>query len=135
MVIEIEWGAVNHPVVHLEDRELCIHWQAQDQLGASEIRIHVPAGYSLESARASFNHGILRIEVPPNEYSTGSKPLPMLIHCDACGKYFDIIVGNKSAESHRCPHCGQDQIFKLDSLVKKAIEQGKKMLRKSGGRR
>ena len=135
VVIEIELGGIIKSAVWItvEERELCIHWREEGDFGASESRFYIPQDYSPESAKASFAKGILRIDVPPNKNALGSKPLPMMIYCKGCGKHFEIIVCKKGPENQRCPHCGEVQVFELDSLVKKAIEQGKKMLKKPGG--
>ena len=138
VVIEIELGAILTSAVWItvDRRELCLHWQGEDDLSAYESRFYVPPGYSLERAKASFTRNTLRIDVPLNKDSLGSKPLPMMIYCDGCGKHFDIIVTNKGSENQRCPHCGRVQVFNLDSLVKKSLEQGRKMIGKGrGGRR
>ena len=98
--------------------------------------------------------GILRIEVPIGDKSYGSqamtvtmltsesllasflkKPHEMMIYCNGCGKHFDIVVAGKGPRDYRCPACGKVQAFDLGALVKKAIEQGKKMSKKKRGRR
>lgn len=61
-------------------------------------------------------------------------PISMMIYCNGCGKHFDIVVNSKEAENHRCPVCGAMQVFGLERLVQKAIEQSKKMPRKPRGR-
>jgi uncharacterized Zn finger protein len=79
--------------------------------------------------------GVLRIEVPVKDKSSPPKPREMLIYCDGCGKHFDIVITGKGSRDYRCPACGKVQAFDLEALVKKAIEQGKKMLKKKRGRR
>ena len=138
VVIEVELGAIPSSAVWItiDERELCLHWQGEDDLVASESRFYVPPDYSLERAKASFTKSLLRMDVPRNQESLGSKPLPMMIYCDGCGRHFDITVTDKGSENHRCPHCCAVQILNLGSLVKKAIEQGRKMIGKGrGGRR
>lgn len=62
-------------------------------------------------------------------------PVTMMIYCNGCGKHFDIVVTSKDSADHRCPACGKVQVFGLESLLRKAMEQGKRMLRKTHGRR
>jgi DNA-directed RNA polymerase subunit RPC12/RpoP len=62
-------------------------------------------------------------------------PIEMMFYCNECGKHFDIIVTSKGSQNYRCPACGKIHIFDLDSFAKKAVEQNKKMLRKTRGRR
>lgn len=135
VVIEIVLSGESAVWVGVEDRELCVHWQRQGDANASESRFHIPPGYNPQNAKASLAKGTLRIEVPPDNGLLVPKPVPMMIYCQGCGKHFDITVTRKGPENHRCPHCGELQAFDLDALVNKAIEQGKKMLRKRGGRR
>ena len=62
-------------------------------------------------------------------------PVTMMIYCNGCGKHFDIVIATKDPADHRCPACGKVQVFGLEALITKAIEQGKRMLRKTQGRR
>ncbi|MGH7942918.1 MAG: hypothetical protein ACREFR_17810 [Limisphaerales bacterium] len=63
----------------------------------------------------------------------GSKPHPMLIYCNGCGKHFDIVAA-KGAREYRCPRCEKMQVFNLETLINQAMEQTQKMLRKKHGR-
>ena len=60
-------------------------------------------------------------------------PVAMMIYCNGCGKHFDIVVTSKDPADHRCPACGKMQVFGLEALIRKAMEQGKRMLRKTHG--
>ena len=62
-------------------------------------------------------------------------PVKMLIYCDGCGKHFDIVVTSKDFADHRCPACGKVQVFSLEAFMRKAMEQSKRMHRKTHGRR
>jgi DNA-directed RNA polymerase subunit RPC12/RpoP len=62
-------------------------------------------------------------------------PYSMLIRCNECGKYFDIIVTTGGSQKYRCSACGKEVDFDLEAITRKAIEQSKKMLRKKRGRR
>jgi hypothetical protein len=62
-------------------------------------------------------------------------PVNMMIYCSGCGKHFDIVVTSKDWADHRCPACGMVHPFCLEALIKKAMQQGKRMLRKAHGQR
>ena len=136
MVIEIELGAVQTGDVEIvvEADQLCIRGQ-HDDFGPFEVRFDITPDHDLMDARASLTKGVLRIEVPVKNKSSPPKPREMLIYCDGCGKHFDIVITGKGSRDYRCPACGKVQAFDLEALVKKAIEQGKKMLKKKRGRR
>ena len=136
MVVEIELGGVQMGNVEIvaEADQMCIRGR-HDDLSSFETRFGVPSDHSLANAKSSFANGILRIEVPTNNNSLGSKPRTMMIYCNECGKHFDIVVIGKGSKDYRCPVCGKVHAFDLDSFVNKAIEQSKKMLRKTRGRR
>jgi predicted RNA-binding Zn-ribbon protein involved in translation (DUF1610 family) len=46
-----------------------------------------------------------------------------------------MTIYSKDAADHRCPACGKVHVFGLEAFIRKAIEQGKKMLRTTHGRR
>ena len=62
-------------------------------------------------------------------------PVTMMIYCDGCGKHFDIVVASEDSAVHHCPVCGKEHVFGLGAFVRKAIEHGKRMLKKTHGRR
>jgi hypothetical protein len=62
-------------------------------------------------------------------------PVTMMIYCNGCGKHFDIVVTSKDPADHCCPACGKVHVFGLEAFIRKAIEQGKRMLNKTPGRR
>jgi hypothetical protein len=133
VVIEVELGGIRREalIITFEASQLCIRGQ-RDDLGSFETRFDVPSGYSPVSARASFTNGILRIDMPPNNDSFGFNfPRTMMIYCNECGKHFDIVLTSKDSKNYRCPACGKVHVFDLEAFVNKAIEQGKKMLKKS----
>lgn len=134
MVIEIELGGIQTSSLQLvsEENQLCIRGRHED-LGSFESRFHVPPGYSPESAKVSFENGVMRIDMPPNKDSFLSKPVSMLIYCKDCGKHFEIVVRGKGTKDYRCPACGKVEGFDLGSLMDKALEQTKKMLGKNRG--
>ena len=136
MVIEVEMEGIQTGSLALipEENQLRILGQHED-FGAFETRLAIPPGHSLANATARFAKGRLRIEVPPGKDATPARPRTMLIYCDACGKHFDISITGKGPRKYRCPICGTVQVFDLDALVKKAIEQGYTMLKRRRGRR
>jgi hypothetical protein len=136
MVIEIESGAVQtgDPEIVAQADQLCVRGQ-HDDFGPFEARFGITPDHSLADARATLTKGLLRIEVPMKDKSSGSKPREMLIYCNGCGKHFDIMVTGKGPKEYRCPACGKVQAFDLEVFVKKAIEQSKHMLKKKRGRR
>jgi len=60
-------------------------------------------------------------------------PVTMMIYCNGCGRHFDIVVTSKDSADHRCPACGKVHAFGLEAFIRKAMEQGKRMLRKTHG--
>ena len=136
MVIEIELGAVQTGDLEIvvEADQLCVRGQ-HDDFGPFETRFGITPDHNLMDAKATFTKGILRIEVPMKDKSSGSKPREMLIYCNGCGKHFDIVITRKGSRDYRCPACGKVQAFDLEAFVKKAIEQSKQMLKKKRGRR
>lgn len=62
-------------------------------------------------------------------------PVNMLIYCNGCAKHFDIVVTSKDSADHRCPSCGKVHVFGLEDFIRKAVEQSKRMHRKTHGRR
>jgi Hsp20/alpha crystallin family len=136
MVIEIELGAVQTGdlEIFVEADQLCVRGQ-HDDFGPFETRFGIKPDHSLADAKASLMNGVLRIDVPTKDKSSGSKPRTMMIYCNGCGKHFDIVITGKGSRDYRCPACGKVQAFDLEAFVKKAIEQGKQMLKKKRGRR
>jgi hypothetical protein len=136
MVIEITLDAVQagSVVIFVDAGQLCVRGQ-HDNFGPFEARFDVTSDNDLANARSTFTKGILRIEVPMKDKSAPAKPLAMMIYCNGCGKHFDIVVTGKGSKDYHCPACGKVQAFDLEALVKKAIEQGKQMLKKKRGRR
>jgi hypothetical protein len=136
MVIEIELGAVQTSALEIvvEADQLCVRGQ-NDDFGPFDVRFGITPNLSLTDARAILTKGVLRIEVPVKDKSSGSKPREMWIYCDGCGKHFDIVITGKGSREYRCPACGKVQAFDLEAFVKKAIAQGKQMLKKKRGRR
>ena len=153
MVIEIELGAVQtgDMVIVVEADQLCVRGRHDDH-GPFETRFGITPDHDLADAKASFTKGILRIEVPVKDKSSGSQaigmltpklllasflkePREMMIYCSGCGKHFDIVITGKGPRDYRCPACGKVQAFDLEAFVKKAIEQGQQMLKKKRGRR
>jgi HSP20 family molecular chaperone IbpA len=136
MVIEIELGAVQTGdlEIFVEADQLCVRGQ-HDDFGPFESRFGITSEHSLADAKASLTKGVLRIEMPTKDKSSGSKPRTMMIYCNGCGKHFDIVVTSKGSRDYRCPACGKVHAFDLEAFVNKAIEQGKQMLKKKRGRR
>jgi hypothetical protein len=153
MVIEIKLSAIQAGSVDIfvDAGQLCVRGQ-HDNFGPFETRFDVTSDLDLANARSTFTEGILRIEVPMKDKSSGSKvkiisdpksflafflkqPHEMLIYCNGCGKHFDIVVTGKGPKDYRCPACGKVQAFDLEALANKAIAQGKQMLKKRRGRR
>jgi HSP20 family molecular chaperone IbpA len=136
MVTEIELGAVQAGglEIFVEAGQLCVRgWH--DDLGPFETRFGITPDHDLADAKANFKNGILRIDVPTKDKSSGSKPRPMMIYCNECGNHFDIVVTSKGSRDYRCPACGKVHAFDLEAFVNKALEQDKKMLKKKRGRR
>lgn len=131
VVIELELSGVQIRSLEItrETNRLCIRGQHDDH-GSFEVRFDVPSGHSLTEAEVGFANGVLRIEMPPDKGAAYAKPRAMLIYCNECGKHFDIVITVKGPQKYRCPACGQVQVFDLDDLVKKVLEQSRKMLRK-----
>jgi predicted RNA-binding Zn-ribbon protein involved in translation (DUF1610 family) len=77
----------------------------------------------------------LRSDATDYPFMKWNFPVTMMIYCNGCGKHFDIVVTSKDAADHRCPACGKVHVFGLGAFIRKAIEQGKRMLRKTHGRR
>ncbi len=155
MVIEIKLSAAQAGRVEMfvDAGQLCVRGQ-HDNFGPFEARFDITLNHNPAAAKASFMKGILRIEVPTIDKSSGFQPMTvsmltsesllayflkepraMMIYCNGCGKHFDIVVTGKGSEDYHCPACGKVQAFDLGALVKKAIEQGKKMSKKKRGRR
>lgn len=132
VVIEVELGNVQPGdlvIIPDEAGRLCLRGWRED-VGKFETRLEIPPGHSLANARVIFVKGRLRIEVPKDDERLRSKPRTMLIYCNGCGKHFDIVIAGKGPKEYRCPACGKVQVFDLEEFVKKAIEQGQKMLEK-----
>jgi DNA-directed RNA polymerase subunit RPC12/RpoP len=136
MVIEIELGAVQASDVEIlvEADQLCVRGR-HDDFGPFETRFGITSDHSLADAKASFTKGVLRIEMPTKDKSSGSKPRTMMIYCNGCGKHFDIVITGKGSRDYRCPACGKIHAFDLEAFVNQAIEQGKQMLKKKRSRR
>jgi HSP20 family molecular chaperone IbpA len=153
MVIEIKLSAIQASRVELfvEADQLCVRGR-HDDFGPFEARFDIAPNHNPAAARASFMKGILRIEVPLKDKSSGPReirmltpesylaaflkePHEMMIYCSGCGGYFDIVVTGKGPKDYRCPACGKVQAFDLEALANKAMEQGKNMLKKRRGRR
>ena len=155
MIIEIKLTAIQASRVQLvvDAGQLCVRGQ-HDNFGPFEARFDIMPNHNPMAVRASFMKGILRIEVPIRDKSYGSQamtvsmltsesllasflkePHEMMIYCNGCGKHFDIVVTGKGSRDYHCPACGKVQAFDLGALVKKAIEQSKKMSKKKRGRR
>ena len=153
MVIEITLDAVQAGSVEIvvEADQLCVRGR-HENFGPFETRFDIMSDHDLANVRSTFTEGILRIDVPMKDKSSGAKvkimsgpksflafflkePREMLIYCDGCGKHFDIVVTGKGPKDYRCPACGKVQAFDLEALVNKAIEQGRQMLKKKRGRR
>ena len=77
----------------------------------------------------------LRSDATDYPFVNWNFPITMMIYCNECGKHFDIVVASKDPADHRCPACGKVHVFGLEAFMRKAIEQGKRMLRKTHGRR
>lgn len=77
----------------------------------------------------------LRSDATDYPFMKWNFPVTMMIYCNGCGKHFDIVVTTKDAADNRCPACGKVHVFGLEAFIRKAIEQGKRMLRKTHGRR
>jgi hypothetical protein len=77
----------------------------------------------------------LRSDATDYPFMKWNFPVEMMIYCNGCGKHFDIVVKSKNPADHRCPACGKVHVFGLEAFIRKAIEQGKRMLRKTQGRR
>lgn len=154
LVIEIKLSATQASRVEMfvEAGRLCVRGQ-HDDFGPFEARFDITPNHNPMAVRASFTKGILRIEVPIRDKSYGSQamtvtmltsesllasflkePRAMMIYCNGCGKHFDIVITGKGSKDYRCPACGKVQAFDLGALVKKAIEQGQQMSKKSGPR-
>jgi len=155
MIIEIELTAIQASRVEIfvDTGQLYVRGQ-HDNFGPFETKFDIMPNHNPEAVRASFMKGILRIEVPIKDKSYGSqamtvtmlssesllasflkKPHEMMIYCNGCGKHFDIVITGKGSKDYRCPSCGKVQAFDLEAFVKKAIEQGKQMLKKKHRRR
>jgi hypothetical protein len=155
MVIEIKLSAIQASRVEMfvDAGQLCVRGQ-HDNFGPFETRFDITPNHNPAAARAIFMKGTLRIEVPMKDKSSGFQPMTvsmptsesllasflkepraMMIYCNGCGKHFDIVVTGKGSKDYHCPACGKVQAFDLGALVKKAIEQGKQMLKKKRGRR
>jgi predicted RNA-binding Zn-ribbon protein involved in translation (DUF1610 family) len=157
MVIEIKLDGALPTSATFENGTLLIRGQHED-LGKFECRFEIPANHNPVETKITLEDGIfLRIKVPagkkkkevmlgpipilinvsgvlPKPGKTAaavfsSKPHPMMIYCNGCGKHFDIVAG-KGAREYRCPHCGKVQTFSLETLISQALEQGEKMLRR-----
>ena len=153
MVIEIKLSAVQMSglAIFVEADQLCVRGR-HDDFGPFETRFDITPNHSLADAKATFAKGILRIEVPMKDKSSGSrvismstpesllasflkKPREMMIYCNGCGKHFDIVVTGKGSRDYRCPACGKIHAFDLEAFVNQALEQGKRMLKKKRGSR
>lgn len=77
----------------------------------------------------------LRFDATDYPFMKWNFPVTMMIYCNGCGKHFDIIVRSKDSADHRCPACGKVHVFGLEAFIRKAMEQGKRMLRRTHGRR
>jgi len=62
-------------------------------------------------------------------------PSPMIIHCNKCGKHFDIVVSREGSQKYPCSACGKELVFDLEAFMEKAIQQTRKMHRKRRRRR
>lgn len=60
-------------------------------------------------------------------------PITKTIHCQKCGKEFEIILTDRNSKEHPCPDCGTVHIFDFEAFEKKAIEQLKKTIGKMPG--
>ena len=58
-------------------------------------------------------------------------PVTMMIYCNKCQKLFDIIVAGQGSRNYSCPACGKVQVFVLDDFADKAVEQSRKMMRRT----
>src|SRR5579862_5807879 len=136
MVIEIELGAVqtSNLQISVEADQLCVRGQ-HDDFGPFDTRFGITPQHDLANAKASLTKGLLRIEIPMKDKSSGSKPREMLIYCDGCGKHFDIVITGKGSKDYRCPNCGKVQSLDLEAFLKKAIAQSQQMLKKKRRRR
>ena len=155
MVIEIKLSAIQASRLEMfvDAGQLCVRGRHED-IGPFEARFDTTPDHNLAATRTTFVKGILRIEVPMKDKSSGSQPTTvtrltsgslldsflkepraMMIYCNGCGKHFDIVVTGKGSRDYHCPACGKVQAFDLEALVKKAIEQSKQMLKKKRGRR
>lgn len=138
MVIKMEMEGVHWTDVRVrcDSDQLCISGTHKN-LGAFEIRIHVPPGYNVAKLKYTFLKGGLRIDLPPGTDKPFFTDYPknMLIYCDGCGKHFDIVVAGKGPADYQCPACGKVQTFDLEALINKVIEQSKNVLRRKRGRR
>ena len=155
LVIEIKLSAIQASRVEMsvDAGQLCVRGQ-HDNFGPFEARFDLTPDHNPAAARASFMKGILRIDVPMKDKSSGSRamtislptsesllasflkePHEMMIYCKGCGKHFDIVVNGEGSKDYRCPACGKVQAFDLGALVKQAMAQGKQMLKKKRGRR
>jgi HSP20 family molecular chaperone IbpA len=76
VVIEVELGDI-HPnsLQVVSEAQLFFIRGHHELFGDFESRLDIPSGYSGASARARFEHGILRIDWPPDTGSSRSKPL------------------------------------------------------------
>lgn len=158
MVIEIKLPGVlaTGVAATFEKGMLCIHGQHED-FGKFVSKFEIPANHNPIKAKITFDNGVLRIDVPSGkrkkEIVIGSIPLPisfsgslpkpsktaitqwcsnphpMMIYCSGCGKHFDIVAA-KGARNYSCPHCGNLQVFDLESLINQAMDQSSKMLRR-----
>ena len=136
MVIEIELGAVQAGSLQIsvEADQLCVRGQ-HDDFGPFDTRFGITPNHNLAGARATLTKGVLRIEIPMIDNSSGTKPREMLIYCDGCGKHFDIVITGKGPKDYRCPNCGKVQSLDLEAFLKTAMEQSQRMLKKKRGRR
>jgi hypothetical protein len=77
----------------------------------------------------------LRSDATDYPFMNWKFPVKMMIYCNGCGKHFDIVVTIKDSADHGCPACGKVHAFALEAFIRKAMELGKRMLRKTHGRR
>ena len=164
MVIEIKLQGLvpTSLAATFEKKVLCVSGE-HEVFGKFESRFEIPANHNLIAAKIDLEKGVLRISVPSGEEKKEimlgpipipinisgilpvpgksvasileSKPHPMMIYCNGCGKHFDIIVAGKGPQEYRCPHCGHLQAFNLEGLINQVMAQAGKMVRGKRGRR
>ncbi len=138
MVIKIELTGIRTGSTRMTFKEdqLCIHGQHED-FGSFESRFEIPVGYSRRRLKVIFLKDVIRIDIPPGKDVSFLEEFPktMLIYCNGCGKHFDIVITGKGPGNYPCPACGKIQVFDLETLISKVIEQSKNMLGKKRGRR